>query len=60
MYAEHVYSGNSELKKFVDSLNDLAFVGARILSVSITGSFAAAPSGFGQPGAFGILLPFAA
>src|SRR5262245_60833110 len=41
-------------------LNDFAFVGVRICSSSMIGSFALVPVGPGQPGAFGSLLPFAA
>ena len=51
--SEHVYSGNSELKKFVWSLNERAFVGTRIVSVNMTGSIALLPLGGSQPGAFG-------
>src|SRR5678815_2531383 len=56
---EHTYSGYSELKKYEPMLNELALVGTRISSVSITGSLTELPPGCGQPGALGNLPPFA-
>src|SRR6185503_20618395 len=59
LYALQVHSGYSALMKFVDSLNDFAFVGVRIDSSNMIGSLPFVPLGPGQPGAFGTLFAFA-
>src|SRR5688500_7138813 len=61
LYGLHTHSGYSLLRKLVARLNDRALLGVLMRSCSMTGSLAVAPpSGSGQPGALGRLLPLAA